>query len=266
MPTAEDNPLSGRITVFAAASLTNAFAAIATAFEAQHPDTTVALNLAGSQQLAAQINQGAPADVFASADPIQMQTVVDAGRIDPGVAQTFAANRLVLITPYDNPAGIATVRDLARPGLRLLLADAAVPAGRYSLVFLEQADQLPDYAETYRSDVLANVVSFEQNVRLVLAKVVLGEADAGIVYQTDAAVEADQIRQIAIPDELNPLATYPIAPVSDSANPELAQAFIDFVVGPTGQQILADYGFIPVGDATGSSNSRLAPVAYRKSR
>ncbi|WP_129674262.1 molybdate ABC transporter substrate-binding protein [Candidatus Chloroploca sp. Khr17] len=236
--------LSGPLIVFAAASLTDAFEAIATAFEQAYPGTEIIFNFAGSQQLAAQINEGAPADVFASANRSQMEVAIEGGRVISGTQQTFVRNRLVVITPSDNPAGITTLQDLTNPGLRLILADQAVPVGQYSLAFLARASALPAYTENYSATVLANVVSFEDNVRSVLTKVALGEGDAGIVYSTDAALEADNILQIAIPDELNTIASYPIAPIADRANPALAQAFIDFVLAPEGQQILVKYGFI----------------------
>jgi molybdate transport system substrate-binding protein len=168
-----------------------------------------------------------------------------------GTQRTFVRNRLVVITPIDDPASIMTLQDLARPGLRLILADRAVPVGQYSLDFLGKASALPEYTESYSPTVLANVVSFEDNVRSVLTKVALGEGDAGIVYTTDAALEVDSIRQIPIPDELNTIASYPIAPIADSPNPALAAAFISYVLAPEGQQILVKYGFIPTtGDAS----------------
>jgi molybdate transport system substrate-binding protein len=249
-PTA-DAALSGPLNVFAAASLTDAFEEIAVAFEAAYPGAAITYNFAGSQQLAAQINEGAPADIFASANRNQMEAAIAGGRITAGSEQTFVRNRLVVITPADNPAGIATLQDLARPGLRLIFADSAVPVGQYTIDFLAKASALPEYTESYSATVLANVVSFEENVRSVLTKISLGEGDAGVVYTTDAALDAASIRQVAIPDELNTIASYPIAPVADSSNPALAQAFIDFVLAPEGQQILVKYGFIsPTGAAS----------------
>jgi molybdate transport system substrate-binding protein len=242
LPKAASDP----VIVFAAASLTDAFEVIAQTFERDNPSAEVVLNFAGSQLLAAQLNEGAPADVFASAHRTQLENVIQGGRVISGTEQTFARNRLVIVVPKDNPAGLQTLQDLAKPGIKLVLADVVVPVGRYSLEFLAQASMLPEYTATYSPTVLANVVSYEDNVRAVLAKVLLGEADAGIVYTSDVALDREQVRQISIPDELNTLASYPIAPIADSKNPELARQFIDFTLAPVGQEILGRYGFIEV--------------------
>lgn len=233
------------LNVFAAASLTDAFKAIASDFEAAHPGVTIIYNFAGAQQLAAQINEGAPADVFASANHKQMDVVIASSKMISGTAQTFVRNRLVVITPKTNPAGITSLQDLAKPGLKLIFADKAVPVGQYALDFLSKASNLPEYTAAYSSTVLANVVSYEDNVRSVLRKIALGEGDAGIVYTTDAATDVEHINTITIPDELNVIAAYPIAPLAESKVPDLAQAFIDYVLSPEGQQVLAKYGFIP---------------------
>jgi molybdate transport system substrate-binding protein len=232
--------------VCAAASLTDAFEEIATVFTAANAGTEITYNFAGSQQLVAQINEGAPADVFASANRAQMNVAIEGGRVISGTQETFVYNRLVLVVPQDNPANITTLQDLAMPGVRLILADRVVPVGQYSLDFLAKASALPEFTATFSASVLSNVVSYEDNVRTVLTKVALGEGDAGIVYTTDAALDASSILQIAIPDDLNTIASYPIAPIADSANPTLAEAFIDFVLGAEGQAILVKYGFIAV--------------------
>ncbi len=232
------------LNVFAAVSLTDAFKALAPAFEAAHPGVTVVYNFAGAQQLAAQINEGAPADVFASANQKQINVVIASAKVISGTAQIFVRNRLVVITPKANPAGIASLKDLAKPGLKLIFEAKAVPAGQYSLDFLTKASKLPEYTTTYSSTVLANVVSYEDNVRSVLSKIVLGEGDAGIVYTTDAATEADKIGTVTIPDELNIIALYPIAPLVESKVPDLAKAFIAYVLSPEGQQVFVKYGFL----------------------
>jgi molybdate transport system substrate-binding protein len=233
------------LNIFAAASLTDAFEEIGKAFEADHPGVTVSNNYAGSQQLAQQINQGAPADVFASANTVQMTTVITTGQVISGRQQTFARNRLVVVVPQANPGKIAQLQDLANPGLTLVLADKVVPVGNYALTFLDKASKDPAFGAGYKANVLKNVVSYENDVKAVLAKVQLGEADAGIVYTTDAASAGTaKVSQLAIPDSLNVIAVYPIAPVKSSPNPETAQAYIDFVLSPSGQAILAKYGFI----------------------
>ena len=235
------------IVVFAAASLTEAFAELGAAFTAAHPGVKVTNNFAGSQQLAQQIVSGAPADVFASANQKQMQVAVEGGRIAPEAAQPFVHNRLVVIVPADNAAGITALSDLARPGVKLVLADASVPVGQYSLDFLARADALPDFSAAFSATVLSNVVSYEENVRVVLTKVQLGEADAGIVYTSDVTGPArDAVTQLEIPDALNVIATYPIAALRDSAHPDRAAEFVALVLSPEGQKILAKYGFIPV--------------------
>jgi molybdate transport system substrate-binding protein len=231
------------LTVFAAASLTESFGELGTMFEAQHPGVTVVFNFAGSQQLAQQLAQGAPADVFASANNTQMQAAVDAGRIAVDSPQTFVRNRLVVVTPADNPAGLASFADLAKPGLKLVLAALEVPVGQYSQDFLELAGQDPSLGADFIGNVTQNVVSYEENVRAVLSKVALGEADAGIVYATDAASAGDTVRTLPIPDALNVIASYPLAPVVDSAQAELAAQFIALVLSPEGQAVLAHYGF-----------------------
>ncbi len=233
--------------VFAAASLTEPFGEIGKLFETDHPGATVVYNFAGSQQLAQQINQGAPADVFASANKTQMKAVIDAGGIVSGTQQTFTKNRLVVIYPQDNPAGLKELKDLANPGLKLILAAKEVPVGGYSLDFLDKATADPAFGATFKDDVLKNVVSYEDNVKSVLTKVALGEADAGIVYTSDiSGQDAGKVGRLDIPDALNVIASYPIAPVTESKNPDLAQAFIDLVLSQKGQDILAKYNFIPI--------------------
>jgi molybdate transport system substrate-binding protein len=234
------------LNVFAAASLTEAFNEMAQSFSADHPGVTLTFNFAGSQQLAQQLGQGAPADIFASANKTQMQVAIDAGRIISGTQKTFVRNRLVVIYPADNPAGLTQLPDLAQPGLKIILAAKEVPVGQYSLDFLDKASQDPAFGPGYKDAVLMNVVSYEDNVRSVLTKIALGEGDAGIVYTSDISGEgADRVGRLDILDTLNTIATYPIAAVSDSAAATQAQAFVDYVLSPAGQAILEKYGFIP---------------------
>ncbi|MEP7357643.1 MAG: molybdate ABC transporter substrate-binding protein [Anaerolineales bacterium] len=242
------------LTVLAATSLTGAFKVIGQNFAAANPGATVAFNFAGSQQLAQQIAQGAPADVFASANGTQMKVVIQSGQVVSGSQRTFARNRLVVVYPAANPGGITTLQDLAKPGLKLVLADKSVPVGGYALDFLAKASASPDFTPTFSATVLANVVSFEADVKAVLAKVILGEADAGIVYTTDiTGASADKVGRLDIPDALNTIATYPIAAIKDSAHAALAQAFIDYVLSPEGQAVLAQFGFIPAGGPAGGA-------------
>ena len=235
------------LTVFAAASLSEAFTDIGEAFKAAHPGIEVTYNFTGSQQLAQQLAHGAPADVFASANQLQMDAVVEAGRVDAGSPQIFAHNRLVVIYPKENPAGLASLRDLAKPGLKLVLAAKEVPVGGYSIQFLEKASQSPDFGADFMDLALSNVVSYEENVRAVYNKVALDEADAGIVYATDIPKDnPDAVGKVDIPDELNVVAEYPVAPVSDSSNLELAGEFVAYLLSPEGQKVLAEYGFSPI--------------------
>ncbi len=237
--------LSGELMVFAAASLTDAFDRLGQTFEARHPQVDIQFNYAGSQQLAQQLAQGAPADLFASADWAQMETAVNSGRITPTKAVPFASNQLVIIVPTDNPAMIESVFDLAESGSKLIIAAEAVPVGRYTRHFLTNATDSPDFAPGFADAVLANVVSYEQNVRAVLSKVILGEADAGIVYGSDVTRRTDQVTSVAIPDSVNVSADYPIAPLDDSDEMELADVFISFVRSSEGQSILVEHGFLP---------------------
>jgi molybdate transport system substrate-binding protein len=232
------------LTVFAAASLKAAFTKIGQQFQAAHRNVTVNFSFGGSDALAAQINQGAPADVFASANITQMNVVISAGNILASNVQTFAHNRLVVITPKANPANIQTLQDLARPGVKLDLAAATVPAGQYAVAFLTKASADPSFGTSYKANVLRNVVSYETDVATVLNKVSLGEADAGIVYTTDAETTPGTLTTIAIPDALNTIAVYPIAPVKASPNAATARAFVGYVSSSGGQAVLASYGFL----------------------
>jgi molybdate transport system substrate-binding protein len=226
----------GRLTVLAAASLTESFSEIGQRFEADHPGVTVAFSFGPSDGLAAQINEGAPADVFASASPRWMDAVEEGVGVE--YRAEFARNRLVIVTPAANPAGVRSIEDLARPGLRLVLAAEDVPVGTYAREALDKAGVL--------RRALSNVVSNEEDVKGVVQKVSLGEADAGMVYVTDVTGEvAGDLRVVDIPDPVNVVASYPIAVVASSRRPALAREFVDLVTGPEGQRVLADHGFLP---------------------
>lgn len=224
------------LTVSAAASLTAAFTDIGAAFEQANPGVTVTFNFGPSDGLAGQINEGAPVDVFASASPTWMDSVEQEG---PGVSgrTDFAQNKLAIIVPADNPAGIQTLDDLTADGVKLVLAAEGVPAGDYARQVFDNA-AISDAA-------LANVVSNEEDVKGVVTKVLSGDADAGIGYVTDVTPDiADRVALVPIPDDVNVIATYPIAVVTGSKEADLAQRFVDEVLGP-GEQILAGYGFLP---------------------
>ena len=231
------------LTVFAAASLTDAFTEIGAAFEAANPGVAVSFNFAGSQALRTQIEEGAPVDVFASANAKEMDTLVTDGLVAQDTPQIFLTNKLVVILPKDNPATLEKLEDLTNSGIKLVLAAEEVPVGKYTRQALDNMNG--SFGNGFKDKVLANVVSNEDNVKQVVAKVQLGEADAGIVYLSDA-VAAPELQKIEIPDENNVIAQYPIAALTQTSVPDLARAFIEFVLSPDGQAILAKWGFLPV--------------------
>lgn len=228
-----------RLTVAAASSLTEVMQDLVTTFEARHPGLTVNLALAGSSTLATQILQGAPFDVFASANETQMDILVQE-RQHLGEPVAFASNQLVLITPHDSP--VTGLADLAQDGVLLVLAGPDVPVGAYARTVLERLAGL--YGESYLASVLGNVASEEPNVRQVAAKVALGEADAALVYATDAAIlDPNEVITIPIEDAYNVTGRYPIVVLKETRQSELAQAFVDFVLSAEGQSLLAARGF-----------------------
>jgi molybdate transport system substrate-binding protein len=228
------------LVVFAAASLRESFGEIAKIFERDHPGVVVSLALAGSQELRTQIEHGADADVFASADSKQVEPLVAAKLVDH--PRIFARNEPVIVVPRANPAALTSLRDLPR-AKRIVLGIPAVPIGAYALRVLDAASTR--YGADFRARVEARVVSREVNVRQVLAKVTLGEADAAVVYRTDVASAGDAVEAIPIPPELNVVADYPITAVADAKHGALAREFIDLVLSPAGQQILERFGFRP---------------------
>jgi len=233
------------LTVFAAASLKDAFEDVATALARRTPPIAVRYNFAGSQQLVLQLQQGARADVFASADERWMQTARDGGLV-AGTPAIFARNRLIVITPAANPGRVDRLQDLSRRGLKLVLAAEAVPAGKYTREALARLAAAPGFGSDYPSRVLRNVVSQEENVKGVVTKVQLGEADAGIVYVSDVtAAVRHAVRTIEIPEQYNAIATYPIAVLQGTRQPDAARAFVEFVLSAEGQAILARQGFLP---------------------
>lgn len=225
--------------VFAAASLTDAFTEMGQAFESAHPGTTIEFNFAGSQVLRTQIEQGAEADVFASADRAHTDALRAKKLLES--PHVFTRNRLVVVTPL-KAARVQALVDLARPGRKIVIAGPTVPAGRYTVEVLRNMAGSGLYGDDYQARVQANVASQESNVRAVLGKVAMGEADAGFVYRTDA--KDGKVHLLEIPDRLNVIAEYPIGVVSGTRSAELAKQFVVFVDGPEGQAILHKHGFM----------------------
>lgn len=239
-------PAPGSVTVFAAASLSESFREIGRVFEQHHPGTTVQFSFAGSQQLALQIEQGAPADVFASADQRWMDYVNDKGLVE-GETRVFVRNRLVVIVPRTNPARIGRLEDLVRRGTKVVLAAEQVPVGKYSREVLKKLAASSSFPADYDRRVLANVVSQEENVKSVISKLQLGEADAGIVYRSDVTpAVARYVSDLEIPETSNIIAEYPIAVMKSARNAELARQFVDLVRSSEGQRVLQAHRFIPV--------------------
>lgn len=215
-----------RLVVFAASSLTDVFAELETGFEADHPGIDVVVSHDGSSALAAQIEQGAPVDVFAAADTVTMKRVAD--EVD-GPISVFARNRLEIAVEAGNPHAISGLADLGRDGLIVVLAAPEVPVGGYAATVLD------------RAGVMVRPASLEQNVRAVAAKVALGEADAGIVYRTDVVAATGRIEGVRIADADNVIADYPIAVVDGG---DVATEFVAHVLGTSGRAVLVDHGFV----------------------
>jgi molybdate transport system substrate-binding protein len=223
----DDGGGSTTLTVYAAASLTSSFEDLAEEFEADHDGVEVEFNFAGSSDLVAQIQQGAPADVFASADEASIEKVTDLVS-DP---QLFASNTLEIAVPPDNPAGVRSFQDLTKPDLNLVICAPDVPCGTAARTVADSAG------------VELEPVSEEPSVTDVLAKVTSGEADAGLVYVTDVIAAGDDVQGIEFPESSAAVNKYPIATIADSESADLAQEFVDLVLGETGQTILANAGF-----------------------
>ncbi|HKA68189.1 MAG TPA: molybdate ABC transporter substrate-binding protein, partial [Actinomycetes bacterium] len=234
-PTGADSagatPASGKITVFAAASLTDAFQQLGDQFEAAHPGAKVEFNFAASSALREQIIGGAPADVFASANESNMTQVVDAG-LATGPAP-FVTNVLQIAVPPDNPGQVAGLSDFAKPDLLIGLCAEEVPCGEFGRESLAKAGVTP------------SIDTNEPDVRSLITKVENGDLDAGIVYHTDVLAASDAVKGIDIPDDQNVVATYPIAALSGSGQADLASQFVEYVRSPDGQQVLESFGFRP---------------------
>ncbi|MGA8923709.1 MAG: molybdate ABC transporter substrate-binding protein [Candidatus Dormiibacterota bacterium] len=227
-------PLSGNISVFAAASLTASFNALGTSFQTANPGVTVKFNYAGTPTLVTQIEQGAPADVFASADTTNMTKLMNDG-FTTGTSQVFAHNQLEIVVAPGNPKGMTGLADLAKPGVIYITEGPTVPAGAYALQALKTAG------------VTVTPKSLETSVAGVISKIELGEADAGIVYTTDVAAAGSKVAGVPIPAADNVVATYPIVAVKGSSNLAVANGFIAYVLSTAGQSTLTSFGFLPAG-------------------
>jgi molybdate transport system substrate-binding protein len=235
---------SGELSVFAAASLTEPFTEMGKRLEMSYPGLKVVYNFGGSPALRTQLEQGAHADIFASADAVQMEQAKKS-EVVQGETPIFVKNRLAVITPKANPGKVAEFRDLAKPGLKLDLANAKVPVGNYSRQAFSKASA--EYGADFEKSVLGNIISEEDNVKQVVTKVQLGEADAGIVYVSDVTPKVSKdVLTVVIPDAYNQLATYPIALTKGVQNRAAADVFISFVLSAEGQVILKAHNFIPV--------------------
>ena len=233
----------GRLTILAASSLTDAFGELARTFENQHPGVEVRASFGASSDMLAQIQQGAPADVFASAAQEEMDTAVEDGFVE-GEPELFVKNREVVMVPKDNPANIQSLRDVAKPGVKLVLAQKDVPAADYAVEILGNANAV--YGDDFEKDVMSNVVSREADVRASLNRVVVGDADATFGYASDYTPDIrDEVKVVKIPPDLNIVATYPIAALKDAKDPNLAKEWVDLVTSAQGQRVLEKWNFEP---------------------
>src|ERR687898_2520330 len=239
-PASSEEGEESALTVYAASSLTEAFGELKGNFEEENPGTQVQLNFAGSSTLLTQLEQGAPADVFASADEAKMDGAVSEGLAE--APQTFARNRLTVIVPAGNPAGIESYRDLAKPGITLVLAQEEVPVAQYAKESLTKANAV--YGSDFSERVLSHVTSRDADVRAAANRVAVGDADAAIVYTSDATLDLqERVETIEIPEELNVVASYPIAVTEGAQSSELAQGWVDVVLSDEGQRVMESYGF-----------------------
>ena len=232
--------------VFTAASLTGAFGEIGEIYE-NETGIHVAFNFDGSQALRTQLENGAYADLFASANIKQMNAVRESGLVNNSSVAIFTRNKLSLIVPKDNPANIRNLTDLARPGVKIVMGTKDVPVGDYALQIIAKLGNDSAYGPDYETEVLANVISQETNVNYVVTKVALGEADAGFAYVSDVTQDMiSKIDKIVIPDEYNIIAEYPLGMLMESKYPAESQRFMDLVMSDEGRAVLEKYGFDPV--------------------
>ena len=233
----------GTLTILAASSLIDAFGELGEIFEQQNEGVTVKQSFESSSTLLTQLQQGAPADVFASAAQEEMGTAVEDGLV-AGQPEVFVKNREIIMVPKDNPAGVKEFRDVAEPGVKLALAQKDVPAADYALQILDKANAR--YGSSFKKDVLSNVVSREADVRASVNRVVVGDADATFGYASDYTVDIrDRVKVVQIPPDLNIIATYPIAALKDAEDSELAKKWVELVTSNEGQRVLEKWNFEP---------------------
>jgi molybdate transport system substrate-binding protein len=241
-PSAPSPVEPAELNVYGAASLKGALDDAIAAYEADNPGTTITVSTDSSAALETQIEQGAPADVFLSADTTNPEKLVDNG-FASGDPVVFAGNELTIIVPTDNPGGVASPADLAKQGLKVIAAGDEVPITKYATQLVHNLSGQNGYPAGFEAAYAGNVASKEDNVKAVVAKIELGEGDAGIVYVTDAAA-SDKVATVDVPSVVNVPATYAGVVVKDSPNPDAAAAFLDWFAGPEGQAILSDFGFL----------------------
>jgi molybdate transport system substrate-binding protein len=233
----------GTLTILAASSLTDAFGQLGKTFEQQNSGTTVKTSFGASSDLLAQIQQGAPADVFGSAAEEEMNTAVKDDLV-AGKPVVFVKNREIIMVPKDNPANIKSLEDISKPNIKLVLAAKDVPAADYAVEILGKANKV--YGSNFKKDVLSNVVSREADVRAAVNRVVVGDADATFGYASDYTPDIrDKVKVITIPPDLNIIATYPIATLKDAKEPALAKKWVELVTSGEGQEVLKKWGFEP---------------------
>jgi molybdate transport system substrate-binding protein len=239
----EGKQQGGTLTILAASSLIDAFGELGNRFEEQNPGVKVKQSFESSSTLLTQIQQGAPADVFASAAQEEMDTAVQDGLV-AGEPEVFVKNRETVMVPSDNPAGIKEFRDVAKPGVKLALAQKDVPAADYAIEILGKANA--QYGSDFKKDVLSNVVSREADVRASVNRVVVGDADATFGYKSDYTPDIrSRVKVVQIPPDLNIIATYPIAALEGAEDPELAKKWVELVTSKEGQRVLKKWNFEP---------------------
>jgi molybdate transport system substrate-binding protein len=249
---------ANELVVFAAASLAEPFNELGPQFGAANGGAKISYNFAGTPQLRTQLEQGARADVFASANREQMDAALKSGVVT-GETPLFVQNKLVVITPKDNPSKVEKLEDLARPGLKLVTTAKNVPVGQYTQDALAKMSRDARFGSDFQAKVTANIMSEEADVKQVVAKVQLGEADAAVVYSTDVSARvASEVRTLAIPDQFNTVADYPIAQVREARQPDLARAFIAYLVSGQGREVMKKFNFLlPEKSALGRLPTRV---------